>query len=326
MTMRRSSRLVAGLLAGLLALAGCGGKRIDTGTGGRLALATGNTVGVYYALGSGYAQLINSHLQGYRATAEATGASVENITRVVSGTSDIGFALADAATDAVRGEGAFTSAQPIRALARIYSNYTHVVVRVDSGINRIEDMRGKTVSTGAPNSGTDAMAQRLLKVAGLDPDRDINRQRLALPETAAAMRSGTIQALFWSGGLPTPGIKDLFTSAKGKVKLLDLAPYLIRLQSQYINLYSEATIGKDSYGTDADVTTISVPNLLLVRDTMSDDLAYKLVALLFDYKDDLVKVHPEAKNIDRRTAQETGEVVLHSGAKRYFSEHAGGSP
>jgi len=326
--MRRYSRLRAGLLVGLLALAGCGGTRIDsdTGTGGRLALATGNTAGVYYALGGGYAELINSHLPGYRATAEATGASVENITRVVSGTSDIGFALADAATDAVRGEGAFTSAQPIRALARIYSNYTHVVVRVDAGINRIEDMRGKAVSTGAPGSGTEAMAQRLLKVAGLDPDRDIDRQPLPLPESAAAVRSGSIKAMFWSGGLPTPGIKDLFASAKGKVKLLDLSPYLIRLQSQYINLYSEATIGKGIYGTDADVSTISVPNLLVVRDTMSDDLAYKLVALLFDYKADLVAVHPEAKNIDLRTAQETGEVVLHSGAKRYFSDHSGGSP
>src|SRR5262249_36402678 len=109
--MRRYSRLRAGLLVGLLALAGCGGTRIDSdpGAGGGLQRATGNTAGVYYALGGGYAELINSHLPGYRATAEATGASVENITRVVSGTSDIGFALADAATDAVRGEGAFTS-------------------------------------------------------------------------------------------------------------------------------------------------------------------------------------------------------------------------
>jgi uncharacterized protein len=295
----------------------------EVGTGGRLAIATGNTTGVYYAVGGSYAQVINSHLPGYRATAEATGASVENIERVVSGTSDIGFTLADVATDAVRGEGAFTSAQPIRALARIYSDYTHVIVRTDSGINRIEDMKGKTVSTGAPGSGTEVTAQRLFKVAGLDPDRDINRRRLALPDSAAAVRSGTVQAMFWSGGLPAPGIRDLFASAKGKVKLLDLSAYLPRLQAQYADLYRAATIGRASYGTHADVPSISVPNLLVVRDTMSEDLAYKLVGLLFDYHDDLVKADPEAKNIDLRTAQETGEVVLHTGAKRYFSEHHG---
>src|SRR5262249_25076874 len=191
-------------------------------------------------------------------------ASVENITRVVSGTSDIGFALADAATDAVRGEGAFTSAQPIRALARIYSNYTHVVVRVDAGINRIEDMRGKAVSTGAPGSGTEAMAQRLLKVAGLDPDRDIDRQPLPLPESAAAMRSGSIRAMFWSGGLPTPGIKDLFASAKGKVKLLDLAPYLARIQALYPNLYSRATIGGARPGPAPPVTPLPGPRPAVV--------------------------------------------------------------
>ena len=323
--MGRCSRLLAGLLAGLVALAACGGERTSSGTGGRLAIATGNTTGVYYLLGGAYAQVINSHLSGYRATAEATGASVENIRRVVSGTSDIGFTLADVATDAVRGEGVFTSAQPIRALARIHSNYTQVIVRTDSGINRIEDMRGRTVSTGSPNSGTEVLALRLLRVAGLNPDRDIDRQRLPLPETTSAVRSGTIQAMFWSGGLPTPGITDLFTSAKGQVKLLDLAPYLARIQAQYTNLYSRATIARASYGSAADVTTIAVPNLLVVRDTMSDDLAYKLVALLFAYQGDLVKVYPEARYIDLRTAQETGEVVLHSGAKRYYSEHPGSS-
>jgi len=275
-------------------------------------------------LGGGYAQVITDHLTGYRATAEATGASVENIKRVVSGQSDIAFTLADTATDAVRGESSFTSPQPIRALARIYSSYVHVIVRADAGINRIEDMRGKTVSTGSPNSGTEVIAQRLLKVAGLDADRDIKRQRLTLPETTAGMQSGAIQALFWSGSRPTAGIKSLFAPAKGTIKFLDLSPYVARMQSDFTPLYTQASIGRNVYGTDADIPTISVPNLLVVRDTMSEALATKLVALLFDYKDDLVKVNPEAKNIDIKTAQETGEVVLHNGAKRYYTDHRTG--
>jgi TRAP transporter TAXI family solute receptor len=325
--MRRPIRLIAGLLAGMVVLAACGGERKDDAantSGGRLAIATGNTTGVYYVLGGGYAQVINDHLSGYRATAEATGASVENIKRVVSGQSDIAFTLADTATDAVRGENSFTSPQPIRALARIYSNYTHVIVRNDAGINKIEDMKGKTVSTGSQNSGTEVIAQRLLKVAGLDPDKDIRRQKLALAETTDGMKSGTIQALFWSGGLPTSGIKDLFASAKGKVKFLDLSPYLAKMQSQYTPLYTKSSIPKDAYGTKSDVSTISVPNLLVVRDTMSDDLAAKLVELLFDYQAELIKVHPEARHIDIKTAQETGEVVLHNGAKRYYTEHKSG--
>src|SRR5262249_45342661 len=158
-----------------------------------------------------YAQLINDHLPGYRATAEATSASVENIKRIVSGQSDIAFCLADTATDAVRGGNAtFPSAQPIRALARIYSNYTQVIVRADAGINKIEDMRGKTIATGAPDSGTEVIAERLLTVAGLNPDRDIRRQRLTLAEATYGMQHGLFQGMFWSGGLPTKGVRDLF--------------------------------------------------------------------------------------------------------------------
>src|SRR5262249_16920790 len=207
-----------------------------------------------------------------------------------------------------------------RALARIYSNYTYVIVRADARINRIEDMRGKTIATGAPDSGTEVIAERLLKIAGLDPDRDIRRQRLALAEATYGMRTGLFQGMFWSGGLPTNGIKDLFTAVGSKLKILDLRQYLDRMQSRYNPLYTAAIIPHSYYHTAVDVASISVPNLILVRDTMSDDLAYKLVELLFDHQAELVGAQRGARRIDLKTAQETGEVVLHSGAKRYYAE------
>jgi uncharacterized protein len=324
--MRRPLRLAAGLLAGMVALGACGGERTDNaasnGNGGRLSIATGNTTGVYYVLGGGYAQVINAHLPGYRATAEATGASVENVRRVVSGQSDIAFCLADTAFDAVSGAGSFDSKQPVRALARVYSNYTHVIVRANSGINKLEDMKGKKISTGSPKSGTEVIALRLLKSAGLEKT-DIKQQTLALPETTDGMKNGSIDGLFWSGGLPTAGIKDLMSTMKGKVKFIDLVPYLPKMQT-ISPLYVASSIKKDAYGMDADAPTIAVPNVILVRDTMSNDLAAKLTALLFDYKADLVKVHPEAKNIDIKTAQDTGGIQLHPGAQQYYSQHKNG--
>jgi TRAP transporter TAXI family solute receptor len=326
--MRRPVRVAAGLVAGLLALAACGGERnndaANNGNGGRLAIATGNTTGVYYVLGGGYAQVINKNLPGYRATAEATGASVENVERVVSGQSDIAFCLADTAFDAVSGQGSFTSKQPVRALARIYSNHTHVIVRADSGINKIEDMKGKTISTGSPKSGTEVIALRLLRSAGLDPEKDVKRQKLALAETVDGIEAGRIQGLVWSGGLPTPDIKRLFADMNDKVKFLDLSPYLMGMQTKFSPLYTADTIAKSVYNTPADVKSIAVPNVLLVRDTMSDDLAEKLTALLFEHQQDLAAVHPEAKNYDIKTAQETGGIPLHPGATRYYSQHKSG--
>lgn len=253
------------------------------------------------------------------AVAEVTGASVENIQRVVKGDSEIAFTLADTAADAAGGKGAFDGPQPIRALARIYTNYTHVLVRTDAGISSIEDMKSKSVSTGSANSGTEVIAERLLTAAGIDPAAGVKRQKLSLPETVQGMKDRVIQAMFWSGGLPTAGISDLVTSQGDKVRFLDLSAYLPKLQAEYGDVYQAATIAPDIYKqSSAPVQTIGVPNLLVVKDTMSDDLAFKLTELLFTRQADLVKVHPEANNIKRDLGPRTDPVQLHPGAKRYY--------
>lgn len=311
-------------LAGALALAtaGCGGDRggSEEGGGGRLSIATGNTTGVYYQLGGGLARMVGKYVPGYSATAEATGASVENIRRVVAGDSDIAFTLADTAADAAEGTGTFTEPQPIRALARIYTNYTHVVVRADSGITSIAQMKGKTISTGSPGSGTEVIALRLLQAAGLNPDGDVTRQKLSLPETVQAMKDGSIQGLFWSGGMPTSGITDLTTSLKGQVRFLDLSAQLPALNDEYGAVYQAATMPPAAYAQPAPVQTIGVPNLLVVKDSMDDGLAEKLTELLFAHQDELAQVHPEAKNIKRETATETDPVQLHPGSERYYNK------
>ena len=197
MTMGRGTvvRIAVLALAGALAFSGCGGKRTDAGSssgggggasGGRLTIATGNTTGVYYQLGGGLARLIDQNLEGYKATASETGASVQNIQGVVGGKYDVAFSLADTASDAVEGKASFSEPQPVEALTRLYPNYTHVLVRADSGIESVADMKGKRVSTGSPKSGTEVIANRLLEEAGLDPAKDIKAQRLALPETRTA--------------------------------------------------------------------------------------------------------------------------------------------
>jgi TRAP transporter TAXI family solute receptor len=165
------------------------------------------------------------------------------------------------------------------------------------------------------------IALRLLAAAGLDPDKDVTRQKLSLPETVQAMKDGTIKAMFWSGGLPTSGVTDLTTSLRGGVRFLDLSAVLPKLQADYGSVYQAATIAPSVYGTAQPVATIGVPNLLVVKDTMDAGLAEKLTALLFEHQADLVKVHPEAKNIKRETATTTAPVVLHPGAQKYYDNH-----
>ncbi|WBB92152.1 TAXI family TRAP transporter solute-binding subunit [Verrucosispora sp. WMMC514] len=319
--MNRGRRWVAMLLAVALVTA-CGAERtpeVRPWHDGRIFLATGNTTGVYYQLGGGYADVISRHLPGYEARAEPTGASVENITRLVDGDMEIAFSLADTAADATAGRGAFDGRpQPVRALARVYSNYTHVIVRADAQIADLAGLRGKRVSTGSPKSGTDVIAGRLLTAAGLDPERDVRRARLSLPETVARMRSGTLDAMFFSGGLPTPGIADLLTGAPGRFRLLPVADLIEPLSTTHGSVYTTAELPGDAYDTPSGTPTVTVANVILVSAEMPDDLAYDLTRLLFTYQADLAVAHPEARNFDRESAATTDPISLHPGAARYY--------
>ncbi|WP_040777846.1 TAXI family TRAP transporter solute-binding subunit [Nocardia pneumoniae] len=325
--MRRAALVFAVITLAAGLLAGCGGRRdtprTDSGAAvtcalereTRVGIATGNATGVYFALGNAYADQIAQATDGkVKATAAETGASVQNIQQVVAGSYQVAFSLADSAADAVLGTGSFDGKkQPVQALARLYPNYTQVVVRRDAGINSVTDLRGKRVSTGSPKSGTEVIAQRILQAAGLDPDRDISAQRLDLTKTVDGMKDGSIDAMFFSGGLPTPGITDLFTVARDRLRFLDVTDQLPGLRK--INpVYEEGAIPAAAYGLPADVKTIVVPNVLLVRDDLDADLACVLTRTLFERKTQLEQANSAAKGISRETARDTAPVPLHRGA------------
>ena len=158
-----------------------------------LSIATGGTGGVYYPYGGGLAEVINNHVDGYSASVEVTGASVENMALVQRGDSDIAIALADTVYQAYTGTGAFEGRQigEARALASIYPNAVQLVTLADSGITSMQDLRGKRVSVGAPGSGTELSAQVILAANGITYD-DFDPQRLNFNETADAIRDGDI--------------------------------------------------------------------------------------------------------------------------------------
>lgn len=332
MTGRSSATKAFAVLAGLLltgvAATGCGGRQdapsadaggevtCEVGSDTRVSIATGNSTGVYFSLGNAYAEQISAATDGkVKATAAETGASVQNIQQLVGGTYQVAFSLADTAADAVEGKGSFDGKkQPVQALSRIYPNYTQVIARKDSGITSIADMRGKRVSTGSPGSGTEVIANRLLETAGLNPNSDVSAQRLDLTKTVDGMKDGSIDALFWSGGLPTPGITDLMTSARDDIAFVDIIPQLAKMQ-ELSPAYEEGVIPAATYGLPADTKTIVVPNLLLVRDDLDANLACVLTKTLFDRLPQLSAVVGAAKGIKLEDARDTDPVPLNRGAE-----------
>jgi uncharacterized protein len=316
----RSFRALAGILAVLAAaagLAGCG-----SGQGQRLSIATGGSGGVYFVYGGGLAEQIGEHLDGYQATAEVTSASVDNMYLIADGKSDLAFALADTAADAVRGSDTFDGEKvQAQALARLYNNLTQVATVKGKGISSVEDLRGRRVSVGSPGSGTEVIALRVLEAAGLDPDDDISRQQLGVGESVQAVKDGALDAFFWSGGVPTSAVTDLATSRE--LVLLPTDQYVGKLKERYGDFYAAAEIEAGGYeGVEAAVKVVAVPNYLVVNRSMDPELAYRLTKLLFDHKDALVEVHPAARRLELKTAPEVAPLELHPGAKRYYDEQA----
>jgi len=319
------------LFAIALAASGFDPREFSRKHGGtmRLSIATGNTGGVYYPYGGGLARVISQSVPHVDATAEVTAASVDNLKLIQLGKADIAFVLTDTLDDAIHGRGPFAK-MPVKArtLAVLYPNYTQVGTIEGKGINRLADLRGRVVSTGSPGSGTEVIAFRVLRAAGIDPDSDIHKQSLTVNASVDALKDGKIDAFFWSGGLPTASLLDLASTVGVTAKLIANDEVLPQLQQQYTpGLYFRLVIPKGTYpGVNYDSGSVGVANALVVKDTMTDELAYELTKVLFDRQPDLAAIHPEAKKLNVATAVAGSPAPFHPGAIRYYQERGAWKP
>jgi TRAP transporter TAXI family solute receptor len=263
--------------------------------------------------------VLSRHLPGVEATAEVTAASVENLNFLAQGSADLAFSLADTAADAVAGRGRFPSALPVCALASLYDNVTHIVVPAEGPVHTVADLRGRRVSTGSPNSGTEVLAERVLKAAGLDPARDLTPERLGVSESAAALKDGKIDAFFFSGGLPTAAVMELAATPGVSIRLLSDADLVPRLAEAHGALYGVLDVPGNAYRGVAAARVSTVRNLMMVRCDMPEDLAYRITRILFEKKAELAAAHPAARDLDPARAA-VAPVPIHPGAVRYFRE------
>jgi uncharacterized protein len=288
-----------------------------------LSIATGGTGGVYYPLGGGMAAVLSKYVNGMQATAEVTGGSVANLQLISTGKPYIALSMTDAALDALKGEDKFKGKPvPVRTLMILYPNRMHVVTIDGTGINSMQDLKGKRVSTGSGGSATEVMAFRVIEAAGLDKDRDMRRERLGVAESVAALKDRKIDAFFWVGGLPTAAVTDLANSPGVKIKMVDHADLVPAMNKKYGNLYVKDAISKDVYkGMDKDNPQATVMNILVSHEKMDDKTAYNIVKAIFDHRDELIRVHKEAENFKlENQKKDASPLPWHPGAVKYFAE------
>ena len=316
--MKRFTVILAAAVAAFgLGTAGAQEKKV------RISIGTGGTAGVYYPLGGGLAALLSKVVPGVDATAEVTGGSVANLQLIGGGKSELGFTMADSAWDAYNGFEKFKDKKVgVRTLVVFYPNRMQVATVEGTGITKMADLKGKRVATGSPGSGTEVMSMRLLEAFGLDPNKDVNRERLSLAESVNALKDGKVDALTWVGGVPTPGLTDLAATPGKTIRLIDHGDGAEAMRKKYGPIYVKNRILANAYpGDTRETTNVDVWNLLVVPESADENLVYQITKTMFEKKDELVKVHKDASFLSLDN-QLTGAspIPFHPGALRYFKE------
>lgn len=288
-----------------------------------LSIAAGGTGGVYYPFGGGIASMIGADIKGFDATVQATNASVDNILLVQSGSADLGFGVGDVVSDAVEGVGSFDGAPAdICSIGNLYNNFMQLVTTNDTGIDSVADLKGKTISVGSPGSATEVLAVRMLEIAGIDPDADIDRRQLGAAGTVDALRDGTIDAGFWGGGLPTGALVDLATT--GDMHLVAIGDQADALAAEYGDYYFAQDIPANTYeGQTEAISVIASPNILVANTSMDEGLQQDITAAIYENKEGLIKVHPAANDLDTATGGDIAFIDTCPGSQTYFDQANG---
>ena len=285
-----------------------------------IRLAGGSATGVYYDYGQRLAETLSADIDADVRFLETNG-SVDNLRRIGAGDAELGFAQSDVVADAVSGTGEFDDPLPIRAVARLYDEYVHVVVRADSVVRSISDLAGRRVSLGARGSGVSVVAKRVLAASGIETTAVDDRQ-LGLDASIAALDASRIDAFFWVGGLPTPGIERL--AADREIRLLSIdAEAVERAGLAHPGVYRPAEFPVGAYGSDQPTIAMTVPNYLVGSAEVPDALIREVLKILFASRVRIARDVPAAALLDRRLAIFTDPIPLHPGAIEYYREAHG---
>ncbi len=314
MTIHKKKLIAAGAMAFSLAFGATSVKAQEF-----INVLTGGTSGVYYPLGAALAQIYGEKIEGARTQVQSTKASVENLNLLQQGKGEIGFALGDSVKSAWEGDeeaGFPGKLDKLRGIAAIYPNFIQIVASQDSGIATFEDLKGKSLSVGAPKSGTELNARRIFEAMGMSYEDLGQTEYLPFGESVELIKNRQLDATLQSAGLGVASIKDLATSLPITMVAVPAsvaetlgAPFLAE------------TIPAGTYeGQTEDVPTLAITNILVTHSDVSDETAYQMTKQLFENLPEMVAAHAAAKAISAEKGAAGLPIPLHPGAERYYKE------
>jgi len=280
------------------------------------SIGTGGQSGIYYPFGGALAKVWSEHVPDVNVTAEVTAASVENTIKVVRGDMIAGIAMGNVVLDAYDGEGKFPSKMPVRTLFALYPNLIHALTLDNSGITSLSQLKGKRVSLGAPASGTAVTSASLLESMGIDVKKDIDAVYLNYSETTNALANGQIDAGFIVGGQGVGAVTQI--ALTHKIRILPITEQESAVFMKQYPAYSAYELPANVYNNVGAVATLSVWNVLVVSEKMSDDMAYNLTKAAYENISDVRKVVKMAEMTTPQNATRLQGVPIHPGAQKYL--------
>ncbi|WP_372680333.1 TAXI family TRAP transporter solute-binding subunit [Desulfosarcina sp.] len=284
-----------------------------------ISIGTGGTGGIYYPYGGGVAEIWSKYVKDVKAVAEVTGASVENVKLAHKGETVIGEVMGDVAVAGFNGLSKFNGKKhDILSMAIMYPNLLQIVSLKSSGVTDIAQVKGRSISTGSPGSGTNFMAEAVLKALDIAPD-SYKDSRLSFTENANALRDGTIDVGVWSVGPGTSSILDLATTHE--INMIGFTPEQTQQILAANETYSAVELAGGVYrGIDQPVSTIGVWNVMICQASLDTEMVYNLVKALFEHNDYLQKIHPSAAYTTPENAVKYSQIPLHPGTIKYLEE------
>ena len=300
------------MLAMAVGLAGCGGGEKEQ----FINIATGGTAGTYYPIGGAIAEILNKN--GMNASAQSTGASVANINMLKDKQVELAIVQNDITYYAVNGEEMFKDSgkvENLNAIASLYPETCQFVVREDSGIKSIADLKGKRVAVGAAGSGAEANARQILEAYGLTYN-DVDEQFLSFAEGAYAIKDGTVDAAFVTAGYPTASVQDV--ASQNKIRLLPVGDDQVKVLAEKYPFYTRTTIPAGTYqGFNEEIQSVSVMAILVANDKIDAALGEKLTKAVFDNLDKIAAAHSAGKNITKDSALKGPDFIkMNEGATK----------
>jgi uncharacterized protein len=282
-------------------------------------LATGGTAGTYYPYGGAMTKIWNSKIPGMNVTAQATGASVENV-RLMN-RDEVEFALVQ--TDTI--DFAFNAKEAFKepltkmaAVAVLYPELVHIVTRAELGITSFSGLRGKKIGVGAPGSGTEANFRQLMDVHRMGKD-DVATQYLSFAESADQFKDRRIDAFMVTGGVPTSAIMDVATQRE--IKIVPIEDTMISIMTAKYPFLSGATIPANAYrGVTSPIKTVAVNAVLIAHPKVPEAVVYNMTKALFENQAELAATHVKGKELTLGKAATGVSIPLHPGAVKYYKE------